>query len=115
MGDALYERLDDIAKRLHTVQTLRDTEVELYREKVADAFERGVLHGKNLTYVQHSRPTGHWIDTGWVCQTDETLYGYGCSECGGLSFFRKFDNKILGGKWCHCCGARMIEPQESEE
>ena len=31
MGDALYERLDDIAKRLHTVRTLQDTEVEPYR------------------------------------------------------------------------------------
>lgn len=58
------------------------------------------------------RPRGHWIDTGWVCQTDEIIYGYGCSECGGISFFRKYDNKILGGKWCHYCGADM---QESEE
>lgn len=96
---------------------IRKSEVELYREKVAEAFERGVLYGKHLAPVQPSRPTGHWIDTGWKCQTDEDeiLYGYGCSECGGISFFRKSCNEILGGKWCHCCGAKMAGTQESEE
>lgn len=115
-----YPQVDGITPTVVRQEPCEDTvsriaEVELYREKVTDAFERGVLYGKHLASVQPSRPTGHWIYTGWVCQTDEILYGYGCSKCGAISFFRKSNNKILGGKWCHCCGMKMVNPQESEE
>ena len=44
---------------------------------------------------------GHWIDT------DEGFSPCECSECGKVEF-KKSD-------YCPNCGAKMVEPQESEE
>ena len=52
-------------------------------------------------WLEQEPKTGHWIDTG---------SGQECSECGeiqhGYDNFRYF---------CAYCGAKMVEPQESEE
>lgn len=49
--------------------------------------------------------TGHWI----VGDGNREVYAmeYECSECGC--------NVIGGGDFCKWCGARMFEPQESED
>ena len=49
--------------------------------------------------------TGHWID-------DE--FGSKCSCCGVHTHLDKFD-RPMKFKHCSMCGARMVEPQESED
>ena len=56
----------------------------------------------DLPSVRPQEPkTGHWIDT------DEGFSPCECSECGKVEF-KKSD-------YCPNCGAKMVEPQESEE
>ena len=49
--------------------------------------------------------TGHWID----CDDsdDYSADGYDCSVCG--------DNAEYATSYCPNCGAKMVEPQESED
>ena len=49
--------------------------------------------------------TGYWID-------DE--FGSKCSCCGIHTHLDKFD-KPMKFKHCSMCGAKMVEPQESED
>ncbi len=57
---------------------------------------------KNLPPVTPQPKTGHWIDL---------PFSFECSECGIIRA------KETSGKYNFCphCGARMIEPQESED
>jgi len=48
---------------------------------------------------------GHWID-----YSDEGFVE--CSECGSAT---NCDGNIADLHFCFSCGAKMIEPQESEE
>lgn len=48
--------------------------------------------------------TGHWID-------DE--FGSKCSCCGIHTHLDKFD-RPMKFKYCSMCGAKMVDPQESE-
>ena len=43
---------------------------------------------------------GHWI---------EISRGFECDQCHGI------DTDGLEPPYCKCCGAKMVEPQESEE
>lgn len=49
--------------------------------------------------------TGHWID-------DE--FGSKCSCCNIYTHLDKFDRPMLF-RCCSMCGAKMVEPMESEE
>lgn len=49
--------------------------------------------------------TGHWIMTHDYF-TGESIYYAKCSICG--------EDSLEEGNYCHNCGAKMIEPQESE-
>ena len=55
--------------------------------------------------LEQEPKTGHWID-------DE--FGSKCSCCGIHTHLDKFD-RPMKFKYCSMCGARMVEPQESEE
>ena len=58
-----------------------------------------------LSSVTPQEPkTGHWID-------DE--FGSKCSCCGIYTHLDKFD-RPMKFKYCSMCGAKMVEPQESE-
>lgn len=48
--------------------------------------------------------TGHWI------RVDENKLR--CSECEVTHFIAQYPSGKIG--WCPNCGAKMIEPQESE-
>jgi len=50
--------------------------------------------------------TGHWID-----MTSGYAFNDKCSECGYIVHIQ-FINEY---KYCPNCGAKMFEPQESEE
>ena len=58
-----------------------------------------------LPPVNTQPKTGHWI-------YEDVLYSR-CSECGELAIIANWA-KVLSD-FCPCCGARMVEPQESEE
>ena len=58
--------------------------------------------------------TGHWIEHPEIeTSTPEYLMFYECSECRDKQCFCKSD--IHKKHFCNNCGARMIEPQESEK
>lgn len=63
---------------------------------------------KKLPPVNLQEPkTGHWI----VDRDDSRRWDkvrFVCSECGSWQTYGKTD-------YCPSCGARMVEPQESEE
>ena len=103
----------------------------LEAEPCEDAVSRGVFEQvmwerdvaidqlKELGYGFGEKPrTGHWIihDESIILPTGKTATGgVICSECG-----YKTHNKghaIIGCPYNYCpsCGARMVEPQESEE
>ena len=52
--------------------------------------------------------TGHWINSN--IPNEE----YVCSECGGACWYYDYQAKVAKSKLCPNCGARMVEPQESE-
>ena len=56
---------------------------------------------KQLPSVQSKAKTGYWID-----RKEETKYRWVCSECGRTERHQEH--------FCPNCGARMVEPQESE-
>ena len=60
---------------------------------------------EQLPSVTPKEKTGKWID-------DE--FGSKCSCCGRYTHLDKFD-RPMKFMYCTMCGARMIEPQESEE
>ena len=55
---------------------------------------------KGLPSVRPQEQTGHWI---------KSKEGYmRCDQCGSRG-------SAIKARFCHHCGARMVEPQESEE
>lgn len=80
-------------------------------EKYAPYFEceNAVEHLPSVTPKQR---TGHWI------LRDDINGQYQCDKCGMFSGLSKFDVEEEGWKlsnFCSNCGAKMVEPQESEE
>ena len=66
--------------------------------KVSDAVD--II--RHLPSVTPQSKTGHWISR-------PHIYGVAfCSECG-------FELKINNTNYCPNCGAKMVEPQESED
>lgn len=68
---------------------------------------------KHDAYMDSVRPqeqTGHWIEKDGF---DGDVY-YDCSECG--ESWTTIDGTPWDNEWNYCpsCGARMVEPQESE-
>ena len=55
--------------------------------------------------LEQEPKTGYWID-------DE--FGSKCSCCGIYTHLDKFD-RPMKFKHCSMCGAKMVEPQESED
>ena len=64
-----------------------------------------------LPSVTPQERKGHWIDI----NDDGFLYHriYKCSHCGDTVC--DYPENIQKYKYCHNCGAKMVEPQESEE
>ena len=59
---------------------------------------------------------GHWIDTREIStnRRGQIVHEVICSECSGIAYFRTMGNKYIGANLCPNCGAKMVEPQESE-
>lgn len=81
----------------------------------ADIIEKAI---KALPPVQTKPKIGHWIyekRKRLINETDEsaeyvTDYWCKCSKCGGDFGYRKMKDAF-----CKYCGAKMVDPQESEE
>ena len=75
----------------------------------AEAVYSDVIEGAllELPSVNPQPKTGHWIRK----TNDYGASSYMCSECGR---WHPIYNHSLGFDYCNGCGARMVEPQESE-
>lgn len=63
---------------------------------------------KNLPSVKSQEPKiGHWERISMDKYTTHAQYWYRCDRCG--------KDNLGNTDWCPSCGARMVEPQESEE
>ena len=64
---------------------------------------------KELAPVTPQPKTGHWI----INEDEEnTVHGH-CSVCGWEAHY--YEDDIIGMPYCPNCGAKMVEPQESED
>ena len=87
---------------------------EAYYTIIKNDVERGMDY-KSCVIIAKGKPykeleTGNWIEK----EDDYDVY-FDCSNCG--SSFWTEDNEFFmrDTKYCPNCGARMVEPQESEE
>ena len=76
------------------------------------------LFGEDLFKALYELPpvtpqTGHWItEIKSDLRDDMWPTNPKCSECGGEPYY---SNTIYNYKFCPYCGAKMVEPQESED
>ena len=75
-----------------------------YSEEFIKGFECGVERQFNADMKEQEPKTGHWVS---VNPMVDTLM---CSECGENIISEEFKSN-----YCPNCGAKMIEPLESEE
>lgn len=72
-----------------------------------------ILTAKPHYFEEQEPKTGHWIEHSEIkTSTPKYLMFYECSECGDKQCFCKSD--IHKKHFCNNCGAKMVEPQESE-
>lgn len=97
----LMIKLVDARKGLH------EKCLELFRdEKIAESIYMYLCDGiEECDEVELERKKGRWIMTHDYF-TGESIYYAKCSICG--------EDSLEEGNYCHNCGAKMIEPQESE-
>ena len=78
-----------------------------------DAMQESIDAIRELPSVTPQEPkTGHWIDT----NDDGFVYHriYKCSHCGATVCEYPQNMHESKYKYCSSCGAKMVEPQESE-
>ena len=63
----------------------------------------------DLPSVEQESKTGHWIKSN--IPNEE----YVCSECGGACWYYDYQANVAKSRYCPNCGAKMVEPQESED
>ena len=107
----MQEPSDDFISRqlaIDTMAKLEQEDIDTYGCSIPEGFdgERAIEALKQLPSVKQEPKTGHWI-------LDETDNSITCDKCGCLIWA----NDISNGEAYYCpnCGARMVEPQESEE
>lgn len=80
-----------------------------------DNIQNGSIASKQiLNAVKKGEPIPHetseWTETGRIfieMNEEQLLYEVICNKCKGLAFFRKSDEKLVGAKYCPCCGISM--------
>lgn len=77
---------------------------EVYTEKCRNA------HKMAIDALEQEPNTGHWKYDYTSADGHRT---YHCSKCG-CYLQPKHSEPLNSFKWCHLCGAKMVEPQESE-
>ena len=99
------EPCDDAISREAALDVIAETDVTNGTEPVFTGKQVQALI-RDLPSVRPIRLRGHWI-------LDETDNSITCDKCGCLIWA----NDISNGEAYYCpnCGAKMVEPQESEE
>ena len=64
--------------------------------------------------VQPNKRIGKWIEDGHNLSDNWIFTGWKCSVCGKHALQDRYD-RYLRSDYCPNCGAKMVEPQESEE
>ncbi len=109
---AEQEPCDDAVSRDMALEKMADYVASGYADS-ADDFEEYSRIICQLPSVRPQEPKpGHWIYTEY--------HTWCCSECGGnphkgTGFVPNKDGMKMRWKYCNLCGARMVEPQESED
>ena len=64
---------------------------------------------KALPSVTPAPKKGKWIDTDVTLlnRQGDLVHEVICSECNGISYFRKMGNKYIGANYCPNCGAKL--------
>ena len=62
---------------------------------------------KGMPPVRPQEQTGHWKRISMDRYTTHAQYWYKCDKCG--------KDNLGNTDWCPNCGAKMVEPQESED
>jgi len=112
---------DDAISREDAEQMFRNIRCHLKPQdyKSAEEFNTRDLMLLNAEQMIHALPSvtqksGKWIEHPEIeTSAPEYLMFYECSECGDKQCFCKSD--IHKKHFCNNCGARMVEPQESED
>ena len=95
--------MNDLISRQTAIDKLRNAENHAF-----NSYYKGLVKAHkiiaDLPSVTPQPKTGHWI------RVDENKLR--CSECEITHFIAQYPNGKIG--WCPNCGAKMIEPQESE-
>lgn len=97
------EHCDDVVSRQAVCEIINDIRDCISVEGYCAILERL----KKLPSVRPQEQTGHWIEGSDTDIMGEKVYWYTCSNC----------NEDRGQKTNYCpnCGAKMVEPQESED
>ena len=114
-----YCQYDDITETIPPLEPSGDL---ISREAVLDLAKKGVLVSnrnyesvcKAITELPPVKPqepkTGHWIE-----ENHDEYEIWICSECGAYTELDMSEEYGCGWKFCPMCGAKMFEPQESED
>lgn len=94
---AAIDAVMDLCKHYTPIKSVNHPHIDFVIEALQD-----------IPPVNLQPKVGHWILT-----SDDDYEYCTCSECG----YQNGENWMIGShiKFCQECGARMVEPQESEE
>lgn len=109
---------DDLISRQKAIDALEKCRERCCREdEVGDKwvhYETALNEIENIPPTQPERIRGRWIYTGvkfpnWEGQiVSEAI----CSECNGISYFRRAFDKYIGANICPNCGADMMRGEQ---
>lgn len=110
------ERIEDFREIVlpFVKKRLLETNYENLGESDAEMFAKDFDEILNLAIkaLEQEPKTGEWIE-----QNDDYFDWYECSECGygsegEMQYSSEYDVRT---NYCPNCGAKMVEPQESED
>ena len=105
-------KLEELEKRIKALEQ-EPCEDAISRERLKECFHRNVVGADAFDIIIDMQPsvqtkTGHWIDRD---ASGTNFYGK-CSCCGQEIQIDAWYTQNM--KYCPNCGAKMVEPQESE-
>lgn len=116
--DRLTEALDMAIKALEQEPCENCISRQVVLELLQMKYSRKHLYKAvyELPPVTPQLKIGRWISFGTQGEIDgQIVRAFTCSKCGAISIFRVSNGNIVNGGLCPNCGAKMVEPYESEE
>ena len=82
------------------------------KEAVKEAYGNSEYTDEIIEALEQEPKTGHWI----AQDIHNCHSNFKCSECGYIhSFMHLYCKPTADYTYCPNCGAKMVEPQESED